>query len=157
MLSDRRDDKVAGRRKQPTERKQMAEGRMAKSLVGKRGPWAVEVGVRGCPLWPLSSKESRVWITERTTWAVSSGGRERWSWVTCPCTARRRRSPGCLAHSTTRSDPGALASASLISRPHRSPCPSKMCLGYHPHSPSQCISFSSLLLPLHLGFPLPST
>lgn len=58
----------------------------------------------------------------------------------------------------TGSDPGALASASLISRPHRSPpCPSKMCLGYRPHSPSQSISFSSLLLPLYLGFPLPST
>lgn len=117
----------------------------------------MEVGMRGCPLWPLSSKKSRVWMTERTTWAASSGGWERWSWVTCPCTARRRRSPGCLAHSTTRSDPGALASASLISRPHRSPCLSKMCLGYRPHSPSQSISFSSLLLPLHLGFPLSST
>lgn len=135
---------------------------MAKSLVGNRGPWAVEVSVRGCPLWLLSSKRSRVWMTERTTWAASSGGWERWSWVTCPCTAKETqepRMPRSQHHRVlTGSDPGALASASLISRPHRSPpCPSKMCLGYRPHLPSQSISFSSLLLPLHLGFPLPST
>ena len=70
--------------------------------------YGMEIGVGAFVLLGLCflCEEPRVWMTwERTTWAVSSGWRERRQpWVICLCTARQlQEGQWRLTHSTARS------------------------------------------------------